>query len=116
MQRSVEWYLSKGFERPVAEYYAAGKRRITAIESNSDYSLNLHFDNGEFRVLDCKPFIKPNTVFAPLMDYERFRRVYLDEDCSVCWDIDPDVDSKVHWNNKVDICPDRCYLDSTPVK
>ena len=46
---------------------------------------------------------------------ENFRRVYLDESGSVSWDIDPNVDSNVVWNNKVDLCPDGCYIDSVPV-
>lgn len=115
MQRSVEWYLARGFERRVAEYYAAGKRRIMTVQADADFTLNLGFDNGEFRALDCKTFIKPNTVFEPLMNRERFNCVYLDEDHSVCWDIDPNVNSEINWNNKIDICPDRCYLDSVPV-
>lgn len=31
------------------------------------------------------------------------------------WDIDPDVDSDVVWSNKVDLCPDSCYVDSVPL-
>ena len=27
---------------------------------------------------------------------------------------DPNVDSEVVWNNKVDLCPDCCYVDSVP--
>ena len=30
-------------------------------------------------------------------------------------DIDPNVDSDVVWNNKVDLCPDSCYVDSVPI-
>lgn len=29
--------------------------------------------------------------------------------------LDPSVDSSVHWNNRVDLCPDICYIDSVPV-
>ena len=42
--------------------------------------------------------------------------VYLDEEQAVSWDIDPDVDSEIVWNNKVDICPDGCYVDSVPLR
>lgn len=115
MQKSVEWYLSKGFEPRYAEYFAAGKpRRITSVTPNRDFTLTMGFDNGEVRILDCKPFLKPQTVFAPFMRFDNFKRVYLDDTNSVCWDIDPAIDSNIVWNNKVDISPDSCYLDSVP--
>lgn len=50
------------------------------------------------------------------MDYADFSRVYLDADGSVAWDIDPTVDSEVVWSNKVDLCPDGCYIDSVPME
>ncbi len=48
-------------------------------------------------------------------DIRHFKRVYLDEQNAVSWDIDPNVDSNVVWNNKVDLCPDTCYVDSIPL-
>ncbi len=44
-----------------------------------------------------------------------FRRVYIDDCGCVAWDKDPTVDSNVVWNNKIDLCPDSCYLDSKRV-
>lgn len=41
--------------------------------------------------------------------------VYLDDCNCVSWDINPDIDSNVIWNNKVDLCSDSCYIDSIPV-
>lgn len=64
---SVEFYMSRGFSRPMAEYF------------------------------------------------NNFRRVYLDEQGCISWDIDPAVDSNVVWNNKVDLDPDVCYVDSNPI-
>ena len=49
------------------------------------------------------------------MQIENFRRVYLDDTHSIAWDINPDIDSSVVWNNKVDLCPDTCYIDSIPI-
>ena len=114
MSRNVEYYLSKGFDRPMAEYFASGRRKITAVVPCEDFSLLLSFDNGETRRYDCKPFLKPDTVFEPFILYENFKRVYLDSDNCVSWDIDPNVDSNIVWSNKVDICPDGCYVDSVP--
>ena len=115
MTKSVEYYLSKGFDRPTAEYFASGRKKITAVRANENFTLTLDFDNGESRLFDCAPLLKPGTVFEPFIKLENFKRVYLDEDHCVSWDIDPNVDSKVVWSNKVDICPDGCYIDSVPI-
>lgn len=115
MSKSVAYYLSKGFERKMAEYFAAGRRTITKVVPNDDFTLTLRFDNGEKRLYDMKSLLKPGTVFAPFADIENFRRVYIDEEHCVSWDIDPTIDSNVVWNNKVDLCPDECYVDSVPL-
>lgn len=48
-----------------------------------------------------------------LRKYENFARVFI-EYGAVCWDIDPNVDSNEVWNNRIDLCPDSCYIDSFP--
>lgn len=75
----------------------------------------MSFDNGEKRLYDVAPIIEKGTVFEILNDLDTLKRVYLDEDNCVAWDIDPNIDSKVVWNNKIDLCPDGCYVDSVPV-
>lgn len=112
---SVDYYLARGFDRRTAEYFAAGRRTIVRATPERDFTLLLDFDNGERRRLDMKPDIRPGTVFAFLSDPDVFLRAYLDDSQCVCWDRDPAVDSNVVWDNKVDICPDACYLDSIPV-
>ena len=112
MTRDVAYYLSKGFDQPMAEYFASGRKRIVAVAPNDDFTLTLDFDNGETRILDCKPILEEGTVFAPFLRLEAFRRVYLDGDHCVAWDIDPTVNSEVVWSNKVDLSPDSCYVDS----
>lgn len=114
--KNIAFYLSKGGESAMAAYFANGRRKIVSDSPNLDFTLTLGFDNGENRLLDCKPFLLPGTVFAPFREFENFKRVYLDCDHCVCWDIDPNVDSDVVWSNKVDICPDSCYVDSVPLK
>ena len=113
--KSVEFYLSKGIDKSMAEYFASGRKTITDVKACEDFTLLLSFDNGELRRYDCKPFLKPNTVFETFMSYENFKRVYLDEAHCVSWDINPEIDSDVVWNNKVDLCPDSCYVDSVPL-
>ena len=99
----------------MAEYFSSGRKRITDVVPNADYTLTLTFDNGEKRVLDMAPVIKPGTVFEILSDIKNFNRVYLDREHCVSWDIDPEVDSDVVWSNKIDLCPDSCYVDSVPL-
>ena len=115
MQRDTEYYLSKGFDQKMASYFASGWKTITQVIPNGDFTLLLHFDNGETRLYDVRPLLQEGTVFAPFRKWENFRRVHLDEDHHVAWDIDPNVDSRIVWNNKVDLCPDCCYTDSTPL-
>ena len=115
MAETVEYYLSKGVDRAAAEYYAAGRRKIVSVEPNDDFTLTIAFDNGERRILDTKPIMAKGAVVEALMKLENFRRVYLDGQHCVSWDVDPDVDSEKVWSNKVDLCPDSCYIDSVPV-
>lgn len=115
MGKSVEYYLSKGYDRRTAEYFSTGRRQITKVVPNEDFTLTLTFDNGEIRRYDAMPLLEAGTVFAPFLQWENFRRVYLDENHCVSWDIDPSIDSSEVWSNKVDLCPDSCYLDSSPL-
>lgn len=116
-KQSVEDYMGKGLDRTMAEYFASGMKRVVAVEPNPDYTLTLTFDNGEKRQFDCNPLLKPGTVFESFMQWEHFRRVYVDKTGGcVAWDIDPNVDSEVEWGNKVDLCPDSCYVNSKPME
>ena len=111
----VEWYISKGFSKPMAEYFASGRKKIVSVVPKEDFTLIISFDNGEKRLLDIKPMLKKNTVFENFCEYENFKKVHVDSDHVICWDIDPNVDSNIVWNNKVDLCPDFCYVDSIPI-
>lgn len=108
----VEAYVARGFDRRTAEYFTEGRKRILSVSPGGDFTLILDFDNGEKRRFDMKNLIEEGTVFAFLSDLSNFERVYLDEDGCVCWDVDPTIDSGLVWNNKVDLSPDTCYLDS----
>ena len=114
MAETVEYYLSRGFDRKTAEYFAGGRKKAVSVRPNPDFTLTILFDNGEERVYDCKPLLERGTVFEPFLLYDNFRRVYLDENHAVSWDMDPNKDSRVFWDNKVDISPDTCYMDSVP--
>lgn len=114
MGKSIEYYRAKGLDEKAAAYFASGRKQITSVIPRKDFTLILGFDSGESRLYDMNPLLQPGTVFAPFRQWENFRRVYLDQDHRVCWDIDPAVDSQAVWSNKVDLCPDSCYLDSVP--
>lgn len=113
--KTADYYLSKGFDQKTAEYFAGGRKKIVNVVPNNDFTLTLSFDNGERRLYDVRPLLKKGTVFETFADFANFRRVYLDEQNCVSWDIDPTVDSKKVWSNKVDLCPDGCYIDSEPI-
>lgn len=116
MDRSIDTFLKKGFDPDYAAYFASGRRSATAVKANSDFTLTITFDNGECRRFDMKPNLIPGTIFEHLMQLSRFQQVYLDEQHLICWDIDPSVDSRVHWQNKIDISPDCCYVEGEPIK
>lgn len=115
MPGTVNDYLSKGFDKSAAKYFAGGRKKITSVSANDDFTLTLTFDGRERRLFDVRPLLEKGTVFEPFMDIVAFRRVYLDGSNCVSWDIDPTVDSEKVWSNKVDLCPDACYLDSIPL-
>ena len=115
MSNTVEYYLSKGFDEKTALYFANGKKRIASVSPNDDFTLTIGFDNGETRLYDVRPLLKKGTVFETFSDIENFKRVYIDEQHCIAWDIDPAIDSSTNWGNKVDLCSDSCYMDSTPI-
>lgn len=115
MPNSVEFYLSKGYDRKAAEYFAAGRKRLTAVEANPDFTLTLTYNSTERRLYDMRPVLESGGVFAAIRKWEDFSRVYVDDTHSVAWDIDPTVDSSTVWSNLIDLCPDSCYIDSTPI-
>ena len=115
MAHTEAYYLEHGYDPAAARYFANGRRKLTGVSANDDFTLTLDFDNGERRLLDMKPLLEKGTAFEPICDIADFKRVYLDAEHSVAWDIDPNVDSEVVWNNKLDLCPDSCYIDSVPI-
>ena len=115
MGKTVGYYLSKGLDIKMAEYFASGRKKITAVVPNDNFTLTLSFDNGEKRLFDVTPLLKEGTVFETFLNLEDFKRVYIDDTNCVAWDINPEIDSQIVWNNKVDISSDSCYVDSVPV-
>ena len=95
--------------REVREYFANGRRKAVAAEALPGFVLRVVFDNGEIRVIDMKEKLS-RPAFAPLRDAARFDSVFIDTSGSIAWDADPAVDSETIWSNRIDLCPDSCYL------
>lgn len=110
MGKNIEYYLSKGFNIKMAEYFSKGRRTIVSVVANDDYTLTLEFDNGEKRLYNVAQLIKQDTVFENLADLSKFSRVYIDDNHFISWDINPNVDSNTVWNNKITIDSDVCYV------
>ena len=115
MEKTVKQYLAKGLDRKTAEYFAAGRKTIASVVPNNDFTLTITFNNGEKRLYDVRPLLKKGTVFESFLRLEDFRRVYVDNTHCIAWDIDPSIDSNEVWSNKVDLCPDECYINSVPL-
>ena len=93
----------------IKEYFI-NPRKIVSVEPMEQYTLRLTFDNGEIKLYHMQD--KLQGVFAILKNYSKFNEVFLDEFGNVAWDIDKNIDSSIHWNNRIDICKDALYLDS----
>ena len=115
MANTIDYYLSKGFDKKSAEYFASGRKRIVDVIANDNYTLTIRFDNGEKRLYDVAPLLKQGTVFKILSDKKIFSQVYVDEYNCIAWNIDPNIDSNKVYNNKIDLCSDVCYMDSIPI-
>ena len=115
MAHTEKYYESKGFDEKTAKYFASGRKKIMHATANPDFTLLLQFDNGEERIYNVKPLLKKNTVFEQFGLWENFARVYVDDNHCVAWDIAPNVDSNKTWNNKVDLDPDSCYINSVAI-
>lgn len=107
----VNYYLSKGFDRKTAEYFATGRRKISKVKAVDNFLLHITFDNGVKKIFDCSDLPENDTVFEVLKDQTVFKRAYADENGNLAWDINPDIDSTKNWSNKIDIGADTCWLE-----
>ena len=114
-KRSKSEYLAMGYSESAADYFCGERRTIIKLIPNDDFTITLFFDNGEKRLLNVEPWLEKGTVFEAICEIGNFKRAYLDEENCVSWDINPDIDSKEVWNNKIDLCPDTCYIESTAI-
>ncbi len=99
--------------REVSEYFAKGRRSIESVVANNDYTLTIVFDNNEVKIYDMKD--KLRGVLSALKDINKFKECFVDEVGNIAWDIDKNVDSRIVWNNRIDLCTDSVYIYSKSI-
>ena len=72
--------------------------RVVGVQTRSNYTLALTFDNGEFGLYKCSELLDFG-VFKDLKDFDYFNQAHV-------------LDGTVVWPHGQDICPDTLYLDS----
>jgi hypothetical protein len=77
---------------------------VKNVSTIKNFHLLLEFENDEFRVMDCRPYLKDEGLMAELCEPEYFRQVK----------VDPDLRTIV-WPNGMDFCPDVLYEESIPI-
>jgi len=74
---------------------------IRSVRPVNTFHLVLEFDQGDYRLVDIRPFIK-GPVFEPLMDESFFKKVKVDQDaCTITWPGDIDLDPNVLYQNSL---------------
>jgi hypothetical protein len=63
---------------------------VSGVTPNEDFTLTLHFDNGEEGLLDMKPYLDFG-VFRKIGDSDNFKRVRVAFD-TIEWDAGADLD------------------------
>ena len=96
--------IKKYFENP---------RKLIKVKADDAFNLHLTFDNGEVRIYSMKEELVG--TLSILKDKTKFQTVFIDEFGNAAWDIDPTIDSKECWENRIDICKDALYMDSVPM-
>lgn len=113
MAHDVEFYIRRGFDRPMAEYMASGRKRAVSAMLLEGLSIAVAFDDGRRVAYDLSGIAELGTVLGCLRDPEVLARVFVDENGSVAWDIDPEVDSSEVWSNRIDLSADEIYVYGT---
>lgn len=98
---------------PKVQEYFLNPRKIVKVDAESNYILKLLFDNGEEKFYDMSD--KLHGIMSVLKSESKFKEVFVDEFGNVAWDIDTNVDSSIHWNNRIDLCKDALYMDSKKI-
>lgn len=75
--------------------------RVESVQPNADFTLTIHFSNGEVRLFDVKPYLGKG-IFRALQERSNFNSVR-------------PVLGSVQWSGGQDFCPDTLYEGSQPL-
>ena len=75
------------------------QHKLIDVVPLQNYMLELHYENGEKRIFDVKPYLK-GSWFEKLKDVSVFKTVKVVDNWTV------------EWSEGQDICPDTLYEDS----
>ena len=75
--------------------------RVASVVPNDDYTLTLHFMNGEEKQFDVRPLLQ-HGIFTRLKDISLFRQARI-------------TYGTVEWPDDIDICPDTLYENGTMI-
>jgi hypothetical protein len=89
--------FADGYEE-YRETVAIMNPRVKTVTANSDYKLQIQFNNGEEGIYDCLHLLNFG-VFKRLKDINYFKQAKV-------------LDGTVVWPHEQAICPDTLYLDS----
>ena len=95
----------------LSDIYKLEIASITTIAA--DYSLLVTFSNGEVIKYSITHLLK--NKLEVLKDYDIFSRAYIDSLGNIAWDINPDIDSNITWENRIDISKETIYLKGEKV-
>lgn len=76
--------------------------QVLDVQSLPGHLLELKFEGGEVRIFDMSPYIRPDTVFAPLKDFDVFSLVRVGL-------------GTVTWPNGADFAPETLFKKSVPL-
>lgn len=76
--------------------------KVVEVQPLPGHLLNLKFEEGEVRVFDMSPYIRPGTVFASLQNFEVFSSARVEL-------------GTVTWPNGADFAPETLFRKSTPL-
>ena len=77
-------------------------KRMKSVEVQKDYKLKIIFTNGQSVNIDFKKKIMPDTIMAPLTDFELFKKVKISREGRV-----------LEWPGEIDFCADSLWLEGS---
>ena len=64
--------------------------KVIKAVAGEDYTISAYFEDGERRLIDCKPLIEAGGVFKPLKDKKLFVSALTVMNKTVAWDLTGD--------------------------